>query len=425
MADLVAEAIDLPPKEAIAFLRQKTNQTTQRWTDVWNEAHSRAFMVAGAASEALVQDFRDAVAKAIETGTTLATFRKDFDAIVAKHGWVHNGTAAWRSRIIYETNLSTAYSAGRYAQMTEPDVLEAFPFWRYQHNAAIHPRQQHLDWSGLVLQADDPWWSTHYPPNGWRCHCSVSPVSEGGLRRMGRTGPDRAPPIDLQKVLVRGLGVEEVPRGIDPGFGYNPGRAWLEHADRPTVGQLPARAPTPAMPARPERPPLRADAVHVDPREVRPEDEPVLVQRGEPQPTIPIPEPPVATPEAIQAFLRRPQGALPLASMPAELAQAAGLQDARAVLPAATVVATKATASDLALLPELLAAPQLAVRQPDGSLVLLRRFGRLLLAAVRTEGGVARVVTVARSDPTAAAELVQTGQLLLGSLAAIGAPGAL
>ena len=286
MADpSIAAAVSLPPKEAIAFLRQKTNQTTERWTDVWNEAHSRAFSVAGAATEAIVQDFRAAVAKAIEQGTTLEEFRRDFDDIVAKHGWVHTGSAGWRSQIIYETNLSTAYSAGRYAQMTEPDILEAFPYWRYQHNAAVHPRIQHLDWSGLVLRADDPWWGTHYPPNGWRCHCSVSAVSEGGLRRMGRTKPDTAPPVDLQKVRLKvGDGAYrevEVPRGIDPGFSYNPGQAWLEHADRPVVGQMPAKASVKPPPP-----------VHADPAAVlAPPPVPATA------PAMPVPKPAVSEPK--------------------------------------------------------------------------------------------------------------------------------
>ena len=112
MADpSIAEAVSLPPKEAIAFLAAKDQpDRPSAGPIVWNEAHSRAFSVAGAASEALVAGLsRWRLTKAIEQGTTLAEFRRDFDGIVAKHGWVHNGSAAWRSQIIYETNLSTAY----------------------------------------------------------------------------------------------------------------------------------------------------------------------------------------------------------------------------------------------------------------------------------------------------------------------------
>lgn len=219
-------ALDLPFDEAIAFFRQKTNIPTHRWTDVWQHGHSRGFMVAGAASEALVQDFRDAVTQAIETGSTLADFRRSFETIADQHGWAYTGTPGWRSQIIYETNLSTAYSAGRYAQATEPDTLAAFPYWQYVHSGAAHPRLQHLGWNGLTLRADDGWWSTHYPPNGWRCGCSVRVVSERDLARMGKRAADQAPPLEPRTVNVPGRGAVVVPKGIDPGFAYSPGQAW-------------------------------------------------------------------------------------------------------------------------------------------------------------------------------------------------------
>ncbi len=222
----IAQALDLPFQEAIDFLRQKVNIPTERWSDLWQAGHDRGFMVAGAAKDALVQDFRDAVQRAIETGSTLADFRKDFELIADQHGWTYTGTPAWRSRIIYETNLSTAYSAGRYAQLTEPDTLMVFPYWQYVHSGAAHPRLDHLGWNGLVLRADDPWWATHYPPNGWRCGCTVRPVGERDLRRMGRRGPDAAPPLELRTVNVPGRGAVEVPKGIDPGWAYNPGASW-------------------------------------------------------------------------------------------------------------------------------------------------------------------------------------------------------
>lgn len=222
-----AEAIGLPFEEAIAFFRQKLNLTSEHWTDVWQRANARAFTVAGAGTDALVEDFRREIMKALEDGTTLQDFRERFDEIVQKHGWEHTGTPGWRARVIYETNLLMAYSAGRHAQMTEPETLKAFPFWQYVHSGAAHPRKQHLAWNGLTLAADDPFWQTHYPPNGWGCGCRVRPLSERGLERQGKRAVDRAPPIERRPWRNPKTGeVHQVPVGIDPGFDYNPGEAW-------------------------------------------------------------------------------------------------------------------------------------------------------------------------------------------------------
>ncbi len=238
-ADPVLEAIDLPFQEAIDFFRQKARVPSEHWTDVWRTAHSHAFMVAGAATDALLADFQKEIARALEEGTTLADFRKAFDEIVEKHGWAYNGTPGWRSRIIYETNLSTAYSAGRYTQLTDATTLAAFPYWTYVHGDSRHPRPVHLGWNGLTLRADDPFWASHYPPNGWRCSCRVSPTSDAGLARMDKSGPDTAPPIDMKPWRNPRTGaIHEVPVGIDPGFDYNPGAAWMDGGKG-----LPVRSP--------------------------------------------------------------------------------------------------------------------------------------------------------------------------------------
>ena len=293
----IESGIALPPAEAIAFLRQKANVTTERWTDIWNEAHSRSFVVAGATSQALVGDFRTAVAKAIETGSTLAEFRRDFDGIVEKHGWEHNGSAGWRSQIIYETNLSMAYAAGRYAQMTEADTLRVYPYWQYQHTSSAHPRPQHLAWVGTTLPADDPWWSTHYPPNGWRCRCSVRPVSAAGLRRQGKDGPDPSPKVVTETWTSKdGRRTSQVPIGIDPGFGYNPGAAWLDGTPPPTSGapRAPLVPPVPSAPptAVPTVPaPLPLPTPPVTPVVAPPTPPPVLPSV---QPSAPVPVPPSA-----------------------------------------------------------------------------------------------------------------------------------
>lgn len=261
-------AMNLPFEEAIAYLRQKTNTTSEHWTDVFGRANTKSFTVAGATTRDLVGDFRTEVAKAIEKGTSLQEFGKSFDDIVSRHGWEHTGTPGWRARIIFETNLGMAYSAGRYQQMTEPETLAAFPYWQYVHSGSLHPRPHHKAWDGTLLRADDPWWDSHYPPNGWRCGCRVRPVSARGMARMGRTGPDSAPVIDTRQWVNPHTGeVLHVPVGIDPGFGYNPGREWkAERVQLPGNATLTVKpAAPPPKPAAPEPPPVN---LHPDSSEV-------------------------------------------------------------------------------------------------------------------------------------------------------------
>lgn len=232
----VSQALGLPPEEAIAYLRAKTAVTSETYLDVWRRANVKAFTVAGAATQALAQDFLDEITAAAETGSTQRDFAATFDSLVAKHGWSHSGSRDFRARIIYETNLSVAYSAGRYSQMVEPETLAQYPFWEYVHSGALHPRHEHKSWNGLVLRCDDPWWSTHYPPNGWGCGCWVRPVSARDLARYGKSGPDAAPPIEYRAWTNRKTGkVEQVPKGIDPGWDYNPGAEYSGRAGGVTM----------------------------------------------------------------------------------------------------------------------------------------------------------------------------------------------
>ncbi len=230
----------LPFREQIEFFRRKVNVNTERWTDVWEAAHDHAFMVAGANRADLVADFRAAVERAIAEGATLEDFRKDFDRIVAKYGWSYNGGRNWRSRVIYETNLRTSYAAGRWAQLQEERKWR--PYWQYVHSDAVeHPRPLHVAWDGLILAADDPWWLTHFPPNGWGCQCSVQSLAARDLKRMGKTGPDQAPDDGTHVVTVGKRGPApfdvETPVGVDPGFGYAPGRAAFERLVQESLGK--------------------------------------------------------------------------------------------------------------------------------------------------------------------------------------------
>ncbi|HHB11856.1 MAG TPA: virion morphogenesis protein [Chromatiales bacterium] len=214
----------LPFAEQIAFWRAKLGRLvpTARWDDLWQEQHDRAFMVAGAAKADLLADLAAAIDRAIADGQSIGKFRKAFRAAVERHdwhGWTGEGTRkgrAWRTRIIYRTNLLTSYAAGRGAQLREG----GFRWWVYHHDdSVLHPRPLHQSWDGLMLSPDDPFWSTHYPPNGWGCHCYVTGAhTESAARAMGGD-PDKRIASDWRSTDAK----TGAPPGIDKGWAYAPG----------------------------------------------------------------------------------------------------------------------------------------------------------------------------------------------------------
>lgn len=240
----MAESLErLQFSEAIDFYKGKIRLPSSGWTDIWQQQHSHAFVVAGATQDALVEDFYNAIAQARDSGKGYPAFRKQFDEIVAKHGWAYNGTPGWRSKVMYSTNVDQAYNAGREKQMMAVKHLR--PYGMYRHTSTEHPRLHHLAWDGLILPLDDPWWDTHTPQNGWRCKCKKYSLSrteaKRELEKQGKTGPDEAPEVEWEERVVGKNGsaprTVRVPVGIDPGFAYNPGKAWLEpHTVPPLTG---------------------------------------------------------------------------------------------------------------------------------------------------------------------------------------------
>lgn len=222
MSDIGA-AFRQPFAEQQAALRLRLGNLvpTQAWDDLRHNAHDKAFVVAGATKADLLADLATAIEKAISEGTTLEEFRRDFREIVARRGWTgwtgegSKKGEAWRTRVIYQTNMRTSYAAGRRAQL----LAGRYPIWVYRHSGAEHPRLHHLAWDGLALPVDHPFWATHSPPNGWGCGCEIYGArSEAGVRRVGG---------DPSKVLPEGWNRPDpktgAPSGIDKGWDYAPG----------------------------------------------------------------------------------------------------------------------------------------------------------------------------------------------------------
>lgn len=238
----------VPFKEQIEFFQKKLNIPTNHYRDIRAHEHDWAFMVAGANRDDLLADFRSAIDSMIAEGKTIEDFRRDFDQIVEKHGWDYNGGRSWRTRVIYETNLYQSYNAGRYEQLKSQ--RSALPYLRYRHSGLSEdPRPKHLEWDGLTLRSDDPFWDTHYPQNDWGCKCYVEGLTEEDLKDLGKTGPDTAPEIRYveREVGLRhpdGPIIVRVPEGVAPGFEYAPGKTRLHSAIPPERPEPPIAGAT-------------------------------------------------------------------------------------------------------------------------------------------------------------------------------------
>lgn len=230
----------IEPQDAVRnFDERQLLLPSFRWQDVWQEEHQRAFAVAGVMREDVLAIFREGLESKFADAGTLADFRKAVrPALAAKGFWgdveiTDPDTGETRItrfddrrlQLVYDVNVRQSYAAGKWQryQLTK----KRLPFVLYRTMDDGHVRPAHQAWHNVVLLIDDPWWQTHWPPNGWRCRCHAIQLDQRGVDRLTAAGQKlklTAPAEDWMPHINPYTGeVKAVPRGVDPGFGYNPG----------------------------------------------------------------------------------------------------------------------------------------------------------------------------------------------------------
>jgi SPP1 gp7 family putative phage head morphogenesis protein len=234
-------AAGLLPEEAIAFFRAKGFAIGFNWQDIFKQEHVRDFTVAKAMTRDLLEDFRSAVDKALAEGTTLATFRKELQPTLEAKGWwgkkvmldpatgqhevVQLGSPR-RLKTIFDTNVRTAYQAGKWERVQRSK--KAFPFLEYSAVMDGRERPEHGAWDGIILPVDHPWWDTHYGPCDWNCRCTAVARSQRMLDREGKTVSAVPPANDMLSWTNTRTGeTGELEAGIGKGWDYNVGKEYL------------------------------------------------------------------------------------------------------------------------------------------------------------------------------------------------------
>lgn len=226
---MAIDALGLGFTAAIEFLRQRLELEEGEWEALLTEVDAAARERAEGMVAAMNRDVLRAALRAVEQGTTFDTFLEDFEAALARWGGDASDPDATRHKADLAFRLLTkqAYAAGAWRGYQESKA--DFPYIMYLH---VDPelemkdsRPEHAAWHDLILPVDDPFWRTHFPPNGWNCRCYTVQVSQLTLEMKGWKVSE-SPQIRQVLRFVRGQPVL-TPEGIDPGFAYNVGEVGL------------------------------------------------------------------------------------------------------------------------------------------------------------------------------------------------------
>ena len=95
-------AFNMPPEQAVEFLRSKGLQVSESWRDLWQTAHRRTFTVARSAGYDVLEDIRSALVESMSKGESYQQFIDKLTPTLQAKGW-------WGKEIDYETGEITVY----------------------------------------------------------------------------------------------------------------------------------------------------------------------------------------------------------------------------------------------------------------------------------------------------------------------------
>lgn len=207
---------DFTFEEAVSFFGKKIPLTPSQFYKLKDKYKGLAFTVSGYTSAEMLNLFYEEVKKALEQGTTVAEFKDTMNGFLEQKGY--EGISNFQADNIFRTNIQTAFQVGHYEQMTEPMVKKLRPYWQYDAVNDRSTRPTHRAMDGKVFEADSPIWDTWYPPNGFRCRCSVNTLSKRQVEERGFNVEEEVPNA---VELPTGEFVNVLP---DPHFAVNPAK---------------------------------------------------------------------------------------------------------------------------------------------------------------------------------------------------------
>lgn len=200
------------PLDAIDFLRDKKVVKKQDFELLAEEYRPYAFTVAHVESISTLTLAQGELGAFLSSGESLGEFQATIADAFQRRGITP--LAPHHIENVFRTNMQTAYNAGRWNELMDPEMATFFPMFEYHNPLDERSRLTHAAMAkpgANRFRRDDPIWFAWWPPNGYNCRCWVVGVSDP--RAMANTPQGSF--IDEQG--------QHQPLLPDTGFSHNPG----------------------------------------------------------------------------------------------------------------------------------------------------------------------------------------------------------
>ena len=91
----------------------------------------------------------------------------------------------------FNTSISQSQAASQWSdiQANKQDL----PLLQYQTADDERVRDEHTSWDNIIRPVGDPFWDTHFAPNGYNCRCQIIQLSSGKISSLSGVPENSAP----------------------------------------------------------------------------------------------------------------------------------------------------------------------------------------------------------------------------------------
>jgi SPP1 gp7 family putative phage head morphogenesis protein len=181
--------LSLPFDEAVAFFASKRVMSPAEFDAIEDRFREGGFVARGLASERTVEVARDLIERLLSQGLTLADVRAQLTTADTEAASSLGISPAfpWYLDTVVRTNIATAYGAGRWQAMNDPNVVALRPFTQVRTSGDSRVRASHRLLDGKVFRLGSDLAAYYARPGGFNCRCTNVTLSQRQMDARGLT----------------------------------------------------------------------------------------------------------------------------------------------------------------------------------------------------------------------------------------------